>query len=1132
MNEHSPPVPGEVAGTAASDRLLPVAPADPSRLAAAETARRHLEALERAARQQRQEAYDAIERDLLAPLRKSVRRVANRHARLTAEAGLNDGADAPPGDVWDRLLAYRAATGREVLQALQHSLTTLAPGERIGAAFLNLLEALPGLAADVPALVTLPEPPDLHAPDPRDTPAVRLKKRILRGRDALRRLGLRAGNGIRRLLRRPLHPLPARDRQVPLAALCEYHLRVRLAGLYLPAHEHLQQHVARQVARLEAAVAAWTDTLLEIEALRGASLPGDPSGHPARPRWPDWALPAPPPAPDRHPDEAAHHRALRLAREAAATLQDGLQALAGAEPPASPFDEAELQAAGSLLARDVRYAGTMLLDPGQRRLPEPAGRPDARLRDRQRRWAAWHTQARNRIEAGQHLVALYHVLLHAETGLLQETAQATLVPVFERFTSMFERLRAAIAQVEALPAGAGGEPARLAEALRTLQEATLADLQASLADLPGVVASDQALLEPGARIWKELLAHLDTLPEELEVHPLPAPDHREDPPVQPGQRTFRINLRELAGQALPAPYPERLHAAAEPLRQKLVRTWRDVEGVLHIVQYNLEAALDELDAQPGEKTDADDRPHDPVATACDLAAGGLRRAANTLAALVSDLREPWQAYEQEVFRTFARDRDLLLRQVRAAGAPEAPWVELLARLRRGGGYLYRRTRTAAGQLAERTRLLFRLGRRHARELRQQAQTVVGIATADAEAQARTLDALTHLAPLQERLPLIYRKLFALAPLAEPFLLENRTHDLEAARRHFERWRQGRQGEPLIVVAPPGAGRTSFLNVLPHTVLQPADVRPLALERRLTDPAALAQCLAGVLELDLDAPPSLEALEAALLARTRTDPPVACLIDNLEHLMLRTLNGTDLLERLLILFARTDGRIYWVATINAHAWHYLGKVIPSTTGLASVRALTPFDRDTLETLILSRHRRSGMPLRFIAPEAHPRRTLPRLLRRSRTDEEQQAALRRQYFDRLHRSSGQNLRLALFYWLRSADFEADGDTLTIRPLEPLDFGFLNTYDLGRAFSLNAFLLHGTLTLDEHNRIFRLSEEEGILILESLLNQRVIEPVPAGRQDGVDASRIHPALRYRLHPLLLHPVTESLRARRIVY
>jgi hypothetical protein len=125
------------------------------------------------------------------------------------------------------------------------------------------------------------------------------------------------------------------------------------------------------------------------------------------------------------------------------------------------------------------------------------------------------------------------------------------------------------------------------------------------------------------------------------------------------------------------------------------------------------------------------------------------------------------------------------------------------------------------------------------------------------------------------------------------------------------------------------------------------------------------------------------------------------------------------------------------------------------------------------------------------------------------------------------------LAMFYWLRSADFAAAEETLTIEPIDALSFRFLDAFDLPRTFTLKALVIHNTLSLDEHARIFRMNEEQSTIQLESLLTLRLIEPAsPEGKTDGRPAhGHVVPGQRYRLRRLILHPVIRHLRDRNLV-
>ena len=76
--------------------------------------------------------------------------------------------------------------------------------------------------------------------------------------------------------------------------------------------------------------------------------------------------------------------------------------------------------------------------------------------------------------------------------------------------------------------------------------------------------------------------------------------------------------------------------------------------------------------------------------------------------------------------------------------------------------------------------------------------------------------------------------------------------------------------------------------------------------------------------------------------------------------------------------------------------------------------------------------------------------------------------------------------------------------------------------------------TLTLEEHNRVFRMDDDQSTYLLESLLNMGLIEPAsPEARRDASgNPTRIIAGERYRLHPLILHPTFQLLKERNIIH
>jgi hypothetical protein len=230
-------------------------------------------------------------------------------------------------------------------------------------------------------------------------------------------------------------------------------------------------------------------------------------------------------------------------------------------------------------------------------------------------------------------------------------------------------------------------------------------------------------------------------------------------------------------------------------------------------------------------------------------------------------------------------------------------------------------------------------------------------------------------------------------------------------------------------------------------------------------------------------------------------------------------------------SRADRSVYWACTVGIYTWQFLSKTAGTAVGFVDSYQLTPLDRSTLETLIVNRHRRSGMTLEFEEP-VEASAILRQRLKRAKSEEQRQALSSEEYFDRLWRSSGQNIMLALYHWIRSARFSEDQTTLFVQSRKALQFDYLNDLPLDHAFTLKAFFLHKTLSLSDHSRIFNMTDAESTAILESLINNFIVEEVPAAERVTSQDHHVKKDAVYRLRPLLIHPITVFLQSKNIVY
>lgn len=847
------------------------------------------------------------------------------------------------------------------------------------------------------------------------------------------------------------------------------------------AERHLAVRVDPGTERwLERAGHAWGPWLASLEA--------------AWARWSAVVLPAIP-----HPDLPAEEIWAEVA-SAGAALEAELGRLEGSCPVGRLEGgmEADLVRWGWALSRDLGLAGTALLRGGG---PVPSPRAGLDVREA---WTTWEAEVVGRFRLQDALLDLVGGVASIPGRTSARLAADLRAPWRRAAVETADALSAEAAEV------AGGPAPPALDELRTRTRTLLAELEGELPET-GRAADAAGRSADGAVAAVQALVR--GLPERVSLHPVAAGEAR---PRSPSQQGRELLARELGRRAFDALRVERIRTASSAVVEPADSLESGLRAAEEVVTFGFDAA--EREAGEGDA--------EAGARARELVAEALARGADTLRDADARLGEAVEAVRATLHEQLHEGSAILMeraladrlrgRLLDARSTLGTAWARLSGR---GASELRRTARAGLLQGA-------RLRREAARLLRRGRRMVAAPSHDESVGTARLL---ADAEEVREGLPLVYQRLFSWEPLEDETLMAGRDVALAEAEARWERWRR-EDAVPLVVTARPGVGLTSFFRVfVGRARARGVPVLHDVLEARCIDEAELVARLGSLLGLEGAA--TLDELADRTLDAPRGSMPDLVVLEGLEHLYLRVPGGTDLLDRFLTFLAETEPRIFWMAGATASAWQMMRVTRP--TGVAQVDnlELPGLDEAQLRQAILLRHRRSGVPLRFEEPE-HGRRLLRRRLARTRGQEARQALLEQDFFERLHRATRGNLRLAIFQWLRAADVGSGDGSLTIRVLPELDLTFLEGLGAEQHFTLKAFLEHGTLTLDEHDRIFRVPRRESYQILEALGNRHVIQPVIGeGGAEG-PRSRIHDDTRYRINPLLQGGVGALLAGRNILH
>ncbi len=1058
--------------------------------------------------------------ELLEPLKATVQKAAETHSEVFSK--YLQASDSADSDFSDRAEKYRKAVTASVLKPCEEFFEATRPGETIGATYENAVAKLNDVVDEASSSTVLPEAQDLYSAKSGDSIVTVLGKLGIRTRRGLTGSVATLSNVVGGVFGRAPRAIPPATRTVPLASLMAYHTHVRINPAFADSHEQYQQNIGLLTSKVEDAFTEWTHGTLEARWL--LDRPGLRPPHPfAPPDVPSVQAserseaeeshqdPEKPKDEDVPPDPAAEFATLV---EHGRNLQTRLELVLQFEHELMETTDA-LAESFETLKKDLDTAGTFMLSDRKRVLNNQTNGRNV-FRERTDLWAEWHKQCRDKLALLVQVILLQQELSRIEDELLDSVARTTLDPII----STFDRLKGVLQHCaeEARQINSTTSSPEKASQYRTLGEKTSRDMKGILDDIPGIVTSDRALASPGTRQWARLQELIEELPESFSIH-----SQKEDPstPITPEKTPLIIRLRDVTKVALDPPFPDQLRNSAAPLRQRIPSVWAETEQILHIIQYNFDAYADELESEEGEEN------------ATELVNDGIRRSEETLDELTESLREPWDTFASSVFDTFEEDWADLHRRVRSRAVLEEKLVGIRTRIDREIETGWRTAKLWGTRRFEIGRRWAFRGRTVAERLIQRGRTAVSTTGAGEQEAHEALESIVAIDAIVDELPLVYRRLFSFGALREPSLFTGRDKNVENIKAHFSAWLTGGNAGVAVLAGSPGSGRTSLLNVLPSAVFEDADVRSLPLVTRIRDETEFASLLAEALEIELHQAGGLDQLADELLARRGKKKPLVCLVDNIEHLVLRAPAGLELFERVLAFFSRTDVEIFWLSTITAAAWKFVETTAPAAAASVTVTSYEKLDRPTLERLVITRHERSGMPLTF-APPQDPSPLLRRRLEKASDPEKRENILRENFFDQLHKLCGSSVKLAFFYWIQSADFGVKPDTLTVNPIDPVDFRFLNSLDLQQAFSLHAFVMHNTLTLQDHNRILAVSESTGRMTLESLVRLKLLTTVTTNdRGDAQETAEVTISTNdeYSIRRLALYPVFELLKQRNIL-
>ncbi len=669
---------------------------------------------------------------------------------------------------------------------------------------------------------------------------------------------------------------------------------------------------------------------------------------------------------------------------------------------------------------------------------------------------------------------------------IEEKITAQLIPPFQKASAMFS------ASLEKFNTELEGDSEDLRKSIILENRSILKSIRNEL--LPAMI--DPLTRSPQEGIIKLFLHQIDeavkALPEKYLLFEIKNSDV-----IPPECKHTDIPVKELLEKEFWLSLREKIDAFLENVGKENKLMLRRISEVDEIVEFNLEAALKNLRQENSN-----------VGEARKVMTDGLSRASSRMDLFVEGFAESQQQIDDRLFElagVFVRELNGLLENQNL--------LELNFKLTRAKArerFLHYR-RMAWTFITSSIPIVWQYLKKLWEKVREsylRLRKATGLSdTSSSDDEAYLFHFLQESHQRISTLPYIYQQLFKMEPLEDERFFSGRETHLKNLKADFAHWQQGHYITTAIV-GESGSGRTTVVNFARQEIYKHSTIVRIDLQSTVRSPALFAPLLAEAFSLDADA--TINDVERAL---SELEKPVVCLVENLQNLFLRTVNGFDLLEEFLAMITRTHVKVYWVFSCTWYSWAFLDKVINISRYFQRVINLSGLSSNAIEKIIMKRHRLTGYELEYEVP---PGIAKSRRFRKLSGRTEQQQFLHEMLFEQLNKLATGNISVAMLFWLLGIK-RFEENKMYVDPDISLDFSFINRLPAEELFTLGGIIQHEVLVAEEHAQVFNMAFQDSTTLLERLHNRGILQST----EDG-----------FRVHPFLFRPVVQALKVKNILH
>jgi hypothetical protein len=358
----------------------------------------------------------------------------------------------------------------------------------------------------------------------------------------------------------------------------------------------------------------------------------------------------------------------------------------------------------------------------------------------------------------------------------------------------------------------------------------------------------------------------------------------------------------------------------------------------------------------------------------------------------------------------------------------------------------------------------------------------------------------------QSVPTVYRRLFVNEPLKDKNFYFSRVEEEKKLNSAFARWHAG-TFTPVLINGEKGSGISSLVNLfLADDSLCKIPSKSLLLSKRITSIAEFmdvtGKAVRGTGFAGLN----------DFLSYVNEQQPFVFFVDKIHFMFLRQPGGFDLLRHFFEIVSITSKSIFWISSCEHYASIYLNTTIGLHSFFPTLIQMGKLLPQDVNRIILLRHIASGYKLSY----AFSDNDLTNKAFQKKNDQQKKLFLEQKYFNALSKLSESNVAFVIRLWLSTIE-KTDSNTIYMKSLDNLDFGFVSNLPNEVLFMMQNILLHESLTSNEVSMILNASKAQTELQLMRLKDRGIL--LLSGEQ-------------YLIQPLLLRQLLAVLKDNNFVH